>query len=121
MTAFEAWIPYRSGSFKGSNLVTSQEPAVRFLFSHGHSLTLGGKIGCLHLLSSTDAPPAAAHHPLIQEVLANSDAVLAEAVLLGGYLLKADPPSPFREWRRVVIGCYQQGHLHTSEGVLPTA
>jgi hypothetical protein len=120
-TVLESWIPYRSGSFKGSNLVTSQEPAVRFLLSYDHSLTFGGKIGYLHPFRSTDAPPAAAHHPLTQEVLANSDAVLAEAVLLGCCLLKADPPSPFREWRRVVIGCYQQGHLHTSEGVLPTA
>src|SRR5215212_7226685 len=116
----ETWIPYRSGSLKGTHLIASQEPADGFPLSQGHSLTLGRKIGCLHLLSSSNAPPAAAHHPLAQEVLANGDAVLAQTVLLGGYLLEADPPSPFREWRRL-IGCYQQGHLHTSEAVLHTA
>ena len=106
-TVLESWIPYRSGSFKGSNLVTSQEPAVRFLLSYDHSLTFGGKIGYLHPFRSTDAPPAAAHHPLTQEVLANGDAVLPKTVHLGGYVLKTDPPSPFREWRRL-IGCCQQ-------------
>ncbi len=95
-TVLETWIPYRSGSLKGSNLVASQEPAVRFLLSHDHGLTFGGKIGLLHPFRSTDAPPAAAHYPLTEEVLANGDAVLAETVLLGGYLLKADPPGPFR-------------------------
>src|SRR5215216_2046413 len=93
-TVLESWIPYRSGSFKGSNLVTSQEPAVRFLLSQDHSLTFGGKIGFLHPFGATDAPPAAAHHPLAQEVLANGDAVLAEKVLLRVYPLKPHPPSP---------------------------
>jgi hypothetical protein len=83
--------PYRSGSLKGTHLVASQEPAVRFPLSQDHSLILGGKIGCLHLLSPSDAPPAATHHPLAQEVLANGDAVLAEKVLLGLYPLKANP------------------------------
>ena len=85
-----------SNSLKGSNLVASQEPAVRFLFSHDHGFTFGGKIGLLHPFRSTDAPPAAAHYPLTKEVLANGDAVLAETVLLGAYLLEADPPGPFR-------------------------
>jgi hypothetical protein len=119
-TVLETWIPYRSRSLKGSNLVASQEPADGFPLSQGHSLTLGSKIGCLHLLSSSNAPPAAAHHPLTEEVLANGDAVLAKKVLLGVYPLETDPPGPFRQWRRL-IGCYQQGHLHTSEGVLHTA
>ena len=60
----ETWIPYRSGSLKGSNLVASQEPAVRFLLSHDHGLTFGGKIGLLRPFRSTGAPPAAAHYPL---------------------------------------------------------
>ena len=50
----------------------------------------------LQPLWSTDAPPAAAHYPLAQAVLAKGETVLAEPVFVGSDLLEADPPAPFR-------------------------